>query len=218
MTESMGVEKKQLGRTPTHEEVFKETHTLKSDKSKWVDKRSQDTHAQHAEAQAQGMELQPIDEDLIWEEVCGGKKKNRVYRKGSFFSSSIKSGTTSANSVSGRAPRNQNSVPDLREQIHNLNEELFQRVTQQTDERISKLLDTRLAPLEKTQKKLEKLERAIGKAKKEKLKQKRWNEAYVRASSSSSAVPLPPPPPPPSMSSDGGYDDDGDEDDTEDYS
>ncbi|XLU75906.1 hypothetical protein S245_034959 [Arachis hypogaea] len=26
--------KKQLGRTPTHEEVFKKTHTLKSDKSK----------------------------------------------------------------------------------------------------------------------------------------------------------------------------------------
>ncbi|QHO23896.1 uncharacterized protein [Arachis hypogaea] len=170
------------------------------------------------------MKLQPIDEDLIWEEVCGGQKKNRVYGKGSFFASSIKSGTTSANSVSRRAPRNQNSVPNLREQIHNLNEELFQRVTQQTDERISKLLDTRLAPLEKTQKKLEKLERAIGKAKKEKLKQKRWNEAYVsyyekvRASSSSSAVPLPPPPPPPSMSSDEGYDDDEDEDDTEDYS
>ncbi|XP_016165171.2 uncharacterized protein LOC107607782 [Arachis ipaensis] len=227
--------KKQLGRTPTHEEVFKETHTLKSDKSKWVDKRSQDTHekfikklaevqAQHAEAQAQGMELQPIDEDFIWEEVCGGQKKNRVYGKGSFFSNSIKSGTTSANSVSGRAPRNQNFVPDLREQIHNLNEELFQRVTQQTDERISKLLDTRLAPLEKTQKKLEKLERAIGKAKKEKLKQKKWNEAYVsyyekvRASNSSSAVPLPLPPPPPSMSSDEDYDDDEDEDDTEDYS
>ncbi|RYR54180.1 hypothetical protein Ahy_A06g029442 [Arachis hypogaea] len=176
--------KKQLSRTPTHEEVFKKTHTLKSDKSKWVDKRSQDTHkkfikklaevhAQHAEAQAQGMELPPIDEDLIWEE----------------------SGITSTNSVSGRAPINQNSVPDLREQIYNLNEDLFQRVTQQTDERISKLLDTRLDPL-KTQKKLEKLERAIGKAKKEKLKQKRWNEAYVsyydkvRASSSSSAVPL----------------------------
>ncbi|RYR58645.1 hypothetical protein Ahy_A05g024517 [Arachis hypogaea] len=227
--------KKQLARTPTHEEVFKEIHTLKSDKSKWVDKRSQDTRekfikklaevqAQRAEAQAQGMELQPIDEDLIWEEVCGGQKKNRVYRKGSFFSSSIKSGTTSANSVSGRAPRNQNSVPDLREQIYNLNEELFQRVTQQTDERISKLLDIRLAPLEKTQKKLEKLERAIGKAKKEKLKQKRWNEAYVsyyekvRASSSSSVVPLPPPLPPHSMSSDEGYDDDEDEDDTEDYS
>ncbi|QHN97211.1 uncharacterized protein DS421_18g625460 [Arachis hypogaea] len=110
--------------------------------------------------------------------------------------------------------------------IHNLNEELFQRVTQQTDERISKLLDTRLAPLEKTQKKLEKLERAIGKAKKEKLKHKRWNEAYVsyykkvRASSSSTTAPLPPPPPPPppSISSDEDYDDDGDEDDTEDYS
>ncbi|RYQ85062.1 hypothetical protein Ahy_B10g104561 isoform B [Arachis hypogaea] len=173
--------KKQLDRTPTHEEVFKETHTLKSDKSKWVDKRSQDTHekfikklaevqAQHVEAQAQGMELPPIDEDLIWEEVCGGQKKNRVYGKGAFFSSSIKSRITSANSVSGRASTNQNSVPDLREQIHNLNEELFQRVTQQTDECISKLLDTRLALLEKTQKKLEKLERAIGKAKKEKLK------------------------------------------------
>ncbi|RYR26772.1 hypothetical protein Ahy_B02g061073 [Arachis hypogaea] len=183
---------KKLGRTPTHEEVFKETQTLKSDKSKWVDKRSQDTHvrysinekfikklaevqAQHAEVQAQGMELQPIDEDLIWEEVCGGQKKNRVYEKESFFSSSIKSGTTSANS----STKNQNFVPDLREQIHNLNEEIFQCVTQQTDERISKLLDTRLAPLEKTQKKLEKLERTIGKAKKEKLKQKRWNEAYV---------------------------------------
>nr|XP_025605420.1 uncharacterized protein LOC112696771 [Arachis hypogaea] len=227
--------KKQLDRTPTHEEVFKETHTLKSDKSKWVDKRSRDTHekfikklaevqAQHVEAQAQGMELPPIDEDLIWEEVCGGQKKNRVYGKGAFFSSSIKSRTTSANSVSGRASTNQNSVPDLREQIHNLNEELFQRVTQQTDERISKLLDTRLAPLEKTQKKLEKLERAIGKAKKEKLKQKRWNEAYVsyykkvRASSSSTTAPPPPPPPPPSISSDEDYDDDGDEDDTEDYS
>ncbi|XP_072084587.1 uncharacterized protein [Arachis hypogaea] len=116
--------KKQLDRTPTHEEVFKETHTLKSDKSKWVDKRSQDTHekfikklaevqAQHVEAQAQGMELPPIDEDLIWEEVCGGQKKNRVYGKGAFFSSSIKSRTTSANSVSGRASTNQNSVPDL---------------------------------------------------------------------------------------------------------
>ncbi|QHO41207.1 uncharacterized protein [Arachis hypogaea] len=69
-------------------------------------------------------------------------------------------------------------------------------------------------------KKLEKLEQAIGKAKKEKLKQKRWNEAYekVRVSSSSSAVLLPPPPPPPSMSSDEDYDDDVDEDDTEDYS
>ncbi|XP_052111581.1 uncharacterized protein LOC107470036 [Arachis duranensis] len=207
--------KKQLDRTPTHEEVFKETHTLKSDKSKWVDKRSQDTHekfikklaevqAQHVEAQAQGMELPPIDEDLIWEEVCGGQKKNRVYGKGAFFSSSIKSRTTSANSVSGRASTNQNS----------------------TDERISKLLDTHLAPLEKTQKKLEKLERAIGKAKKEKLKQKRWNEAYVsyykkvRASSSSTTAPLPPPlsPPPPSISSDEDYDDDRDEDDTEDYS
>ncbi|RYR61851.1 hypothetical protein Ahy_A04g019084 [Arachis hypogaea] len=120
--------------------------------------------------------------------------------------------------------RNQNFVPDLREQIYNLNEELFQRVTQQTNEHISKLLDTCLAPLEKTQKKLEKLERAIGKGKKEKLKQKRWNETYVsyyekvRASSNSSAVPLPPPPPPPSMSSDEDYDDDEDEDDTEDYS
>ncbi|XP_052117032.1 uncharacterized protein LOC127746772 [Arachis duranensis] len=187
-------------------------------------KKLAEVQAQHVEAQAQGMELPPIDEDLIWEEVCGGQKKNRVYGKGAFFSSSIKSRTTSANSVSGRASTNQNSVPDLREQIHNLNEELFQRVTQQTDERISKLLDTRLAPLEKTQKKLEKLERAIGKAKKEKLKQKRWNEAYVsyykkvRASSSSTTAPPPPPPPPPSISSDEDYDDDGDEDDTEDYS
>ncbi|RYR03787.1 hypothetical protein Ahy_B06g083101 [Arachis hypogaea] len=61
-------------------------------------------------------------------------------------------------------------------------------------------------------------------AKKEKLKRKRWNEAYVsyykkvRASSSSTTAPLPPPPPPPSISSDEDYDDDGDEDDTEDYS
>ncbi|QHO23739.1 hypothetical protein S245_040050 [Arachis hypogaea] len=119
------------------------------------------------------MELPPIDEDLIWEEVCSGQKKNRVYKKRAFFSSFIKFETTFAKSVSGRAPTNQNSIPDLREQIHNFNEELFQHVSQQTDERISKLLDTRLAPLEKTQKKLEKLERAIGKAKKEKLKQKR---------------------------------------------
>ncbi|RYR25557.1 hypothetical protein Ahy_B02g059362 [Arachis hypogaea] len=36
-----------LGRTPTHEEVFKKTHTLKNDKSKWVDKHSQDTHVRY---------------------------------------------------------------------------------------------------------------------------------------------------------------------------
>ncbi|RYQ97355.1 hypothetical protein Ahy_B08g093398 [Arachis hypogaea] len=36
--------KKQLGRTPTYEEVFKKIHTLKSDMSKWVDKHFQDTH------------------------------------------------------------------------------------------------------------------------------------------------------------------------------
>ncbi|KAL4306205.1 hypothetical protein AHAS_Ahas16G0155000 [Arachis hypogaea] len=75
--------------------------------------------------------------------------------------------------------------------IHNLNEEIFQRVTQQTNEHISKLLDTRLAPLKKTQKKLE---WAIGKAKKKKLKQKN-----IRASSSSNVVPLPPPLSPPSI-------------------
>ncbi|KAL4344712.1 hypothetical protein AHAS_Ahas11G0205800 [Arachis hypogaea] len=40
--------KRQLSRTPTHEEVFKESHTLKSDKSKWVDKRSQDTHVRYS--------------------------------------------------------------------------------------------------------------------------------------------------------------------------
>ncbi|RYR39472.1 hypothetical protein Ahy_A09g045025 [Arachis hypogaea] len=76
------------------------------------------TKAQYAKAHAQGMELLPFDEDLIWEEVCGGQKKNQVYQKGAIFSSSIKFGTTSTNS------------------IHNLNEKLFQPVTQQTDERI----------------------------------------------------------------------------------
>ncbi|MED6186525.1 hypothetical protein PIB30_067517 [Stylosanthes scabra] len=35
---------KELGRIPTHEEVFIELHTRKGDKSKWVDKHSQDTH------------------------------------------------------------------------------------------------------------------------------------------------------------------------------
>ncbi|RYR62568.1 hypothetical protein Ahy_A04g020248 [Arachis hypogaea] len=130
--------KKQLGHTPTHEKIFKETNTLKSDMSKWVDKRSQDAHVrysinvklmymlpleylcthihtQHVEAQAQGMELPPIDEDLIWEEVCGGKKKNRIYRKVAFFSSSTKSRTTSANSVSGRvrASSSSSAVPLL---------------------------------------------------------------------------------------------------------
>ncbi|MED6180240.1 hypothetical protein PIB30_008434 [Stylosanthes scabra] len=115
--------------------------------------------AQHGEAQAQGIDLPPIDEDVVWEEVC--------------------------------------------------------------DERIIKLLDTHLAPLEKSSKKLEKIQRAAEKAKKARLKHKEWNEAYAnyykktKASSSSKAIPPPPPPPP--MESDEEHDDDEDEDDTEDY-
>ncbi|MED6164865.1 hypothetical protein PIB30_094241, partial [Stylosanthes scabra] len=213
---------KELGRIPTHEEVFNELHTRKGDKSKWVDKRSQDTHnrfkerlaelqAQHAEAQAQGIDLPPIDEDAVWEEVCGDTKKNRVYDKGAFFSES------DFRFATGR-PSSPDQTSGLQEEINKLNKEIH-RVTQQTDERIIKLLDTRLAPLEKSSKKLEKFQRAAEKAKKARLKQKEWNEAYanyykkIKASNSSNAIPPPPPP----MESDEEYDDE-DEDDTEDYS
>ncbi|MED6132960.1 hypothetical protein PIB30_023677 [Stylosanthes scabra] len=113
--------------------------------SGWT-KRSQDTHnrfkerldelrAQHAEAQAQGIDLPPIDEDTVWEEVCGGTKKNRVYDKGAFFSEyPFKSGTTSSYSETGR-PSSLDQTSHLQEEINKLNEEIL-RVTQQTDERI----------------------------------------------------------------------------------
>ncbi|MED6110929.1 hypothetical protein PIB30_047604 [Stylosanthes scabra] len=163
-----------VGSYTYHEEVIIELHTRKGDKSKWVDKRSQDTHnsfkerlaelrAQHAETQAQGIDLPPIDEDAVWEEVCSGTKKNRVYGKGAFFSEySFKSETTSSYSETGR-PSSPDQTSHLQEEINKLNEEI-KCVTQQTDERIIKLLDTRLDPLEKSSKKLEKIQQAAKKA------------------------------------------------------
>ncbi|MED6201787.1 hypothetical protein PIB30_098530 [Stylosanthes scabra] len=83
----------ELGRTPTHSEVFARTHPRKEDQL-WVDKRSADVNEAflaelkrlHAERQAlmeAGCpEPPPIDEGALWTRFVGGRKRGRIYGMG----------------------------------------------------------------------------------------------------------------------------------------
>ncbi|MED6163987.1 hypothetical protein PIB30_085226 [Stylosanthes scabra] len=60
----------------THAKVIKASGWTSALKTPMFKERLVELQAQHAQAQAQGIDLPPIDEDVIWEEVCGGIKKN----------------------------------------------------------------------------------------------------------------------------------------------
>ncbi|MED6141223.1 hypothetical protein PIB30_101127 [Stylosanthes scabra] len=86
----------ELGRTPTHSEVFVRTHTRKEDQL-WVDKRSADVNeaflAELKRLQAEHQALMeagcpkppPIDEGALWTRFAGGRKRGRIYGMGGDF-------------------------------------------------------------------------------------------------------------------------------------
>ncbi|MED6182439.1 hypothetical protein PIB30_028432 [Stylosanthes scabra] len=88
----------ELGRTPTHSEVFTRAHTKKKDRGQWVDKRAEDANQeyddeikrleeQRAELISAGCpEPPPIDYDAVWLRIVGGRKKGRIYGRGKVLS------------------------------------------------------------------------------------------------------------------------------------
>ncbi|MED6226473.1 hypothetical protein PIB30_104119 [Stylosanthes scabra] len=83
----------ELGRTPTHSEVFERSHTRKEDQL-WVDKRSADVNEaflaelKRLQAERQALmeagcpEPPPIDEVALWTRFAGGRKRGRIYGMG----------------------------------------------------------------------------------------------------------------------------------------
>ncbi|MED6152993.1 hypothetical protein PIB30_097310 [Stylosanthes scabra] len=83
----------ELGRTPTHSEVFERTHTRKEDQL-WVDKRSAEVNEaflaelKRLQAERQALmeagcpEPPPIDEAALWTRFAGGRKRGRIYGMG----------------------------------------------------------------------------------------------------------------------------------------
>ncbi|MED6154619.1 hypothetical protein PIB30_114340, partial [Stylosanthes scabra] len=83
----------ELGRTPTHSEVFARTHTRKEDRS-WVDKRAEDVNEaflaelNRLQAERQALieagcpEPPPIDEGALLTRFAGGRKRGRIYGMG----------------------------------------------------------------------------------------------------------------------------------------
>ncbi|MED6153936.1 hypothetical protein PIB30_107008 [Stylosanthes scabra] len=122
----------ELGRTPTHSEVFERTHTRKEDQL-WVDKRSADVNEaflaelKRLQAERQALmeagcpEPPPIDEAALWTRFAGGRKRGRIYGMGvvpshqhpPLFPDDEDADTASA--------------PDLRERVVMLNREISQQ-------------------------------------------------------------------------------------------
>ncbi|RYR39127.1 hypothetical protein Ahy_A09g044578 [Arachis hypogaea] len=71
---------KSLDREATLTESFKYTHMLKENKAKFVD---------HGEDATDGSAASVVDPDAIWREIASTPYKNRLYRMGSFFASSL---------------------------------------------------------------------------------------------------------------------------------
>ncbi|MED6199673.1 hypothetical protein PIB30_078142 [Stylosanthes scabra] len=123
----------ELGRTPTHSEVFARTHTRKEDQL-WVDKRSADVNEaflaelKRLQAERQALmeagcpEPPPIDEGALWTHFAGGCKRGRIYGMGVVPSHQyhpLFSDDEDADTASG--------PPDLRERVVLLNREISQQ-------------------------------------------------------------------------------------------
>ncbi|MED6152991.1 hypothetical protein PIB30_097292, partial [Stylosanthes scabra] len=123
----------ELGRTPTHSEVFARTHTRKEDQL-WVDKRSADVNEaflaelKRLQAERQALmeagcpEPPPIDEAALWTRFAGGRKTGRIYGMGVVPSHQyppLFPDDEDADTASG--------PPDLRERVVLLNREISQQ-------------------------------------------------------------------------------------------
>ncbi|MED6191056.1 hypothetical protein PIB30_112262, partial [Stylosanthes scabra] len=181
----------ELGRTPTHSEVFARTHTRKEDRS-WVDKRAEDVNEafiaelNRLQAERQALieagcpEPPPIDEGALWTRFAGGRKRGRIYGMGvvpSHQHPPLFPDDEDANTA---------SAPDLRERVVMLNREISQQAEANA---------RRVAALESTVQSQSQEVSDLRKA---------YADVYnlltqMRSGGSSSATlsDLPPPPPPP---------------------
>ncbi|MED6215418.1 hypothetical protein PIB30_113466, partial [Stylosanthes scabra] len=122
----------ELGRTPTHSEVFARTHTRKENRS-WVDKRAEDVNEaflaelNRLQAERQALieagcpEPPPIDEGALWTRFAGGRKRGRIYGMG----------VVPSHQHPPLFPDDEDadtaSTPDLRERVVMLNREISQQ-------------------------------------------------------------------------------------------
>ncbi|MED6165041.1 hypothetical protein PIB30_095902 [Stylosanthes scabra] len=130
MRERMALE---LGQPPTQSEVFARTQTRKEDQL-WVDRRSEDANGAFLEElkklqtehqaiiDAGGPEPPPIDEDAMWTQIAGGRKRGRIYGKAVVPSHKypmLFGDPDDDDTASG--------LPDLKDQVVLLNRELTQQ-------------------------------------------------------------------------------------------
>ncbi|MED6149716.1 hypothetical protein PIB30_065212 [Stylosanthes scabra] len=123
----------ELGRTPTHSEVFARTHTRKEDQL-WVNKRSADVNEaflaelKRLQAERQALmeagcpEPPPIDKAALWTRFAGGRKRGQIYGMGVVPSHQyppLFPDDEDADTASG--------PPDLREKVVLLNREISQQ-------------------------------------------------------------------------------------------
>ncbi|RYR44233.1 hypothetical protein Ahy_A08g040599 [Arachis hypogaea] len=94
---------KSLDRDAILVETFKYTHTLKENKERFIDQRSQDHYksymqrldvatqqSQQSGENTNGSATSVVDPDAVWRETISGLHKNSVYGLASFFASSLR--------------------------------------------------------------------------------------------------------------------------------
>ncbi|RYQ96519.1 hypothetical protein Ahy_B08g092303 [Arachis hypogaea] len=134
---------KSLEREATLTETFKFTHTLKENKARFVDQRSQDHYRlkattqqsqQNGEDAADGFLTSVVDSDVVCHETTSSPYKNRVYGLGSFFTSSLRTSTLSppSGSAISRAIHPEEGM-DLRLQEQELQRSLHQQAQEFND-------------------------------------------------------------------------------------
>ncbi|MED6116030.1 hypothetical protein PIB30_096313 [Stylosanthes scabra] len=206
-----------LDRPPTDAKVFRETHTCKRDRS-IVERRADDLLAQEGGDESAAT----VDPNIVWRQTLSEPCKNRVYRVGGFFVSSLRRsgyGCSSASATSSHTGPADVEVVDLREHVQNLTQSLHSQgevLQQQIDEvrSLKETLDKRDTREDEQIRCLEEMQR-----------QTAANYDPLRAASSTTVVggsggsstapptlpPRPPPPPPPPAQPDHGLADDDDD-------
>ncbi|RYR26188.1 hypothetical protein Ahy_B02g060361 [Arachis hypogaea] len=111
-------------------ETFKYTHMLKENKARFVDQRLEaatQQSQQSGEDATDGSKASVVDPDAVWHEIASAPYKNRIYRIGSFFVSSLRTSTLrlSSGSATSRAVQPEEGM-DLMLQVQELQRNLHQ--------------------------------------------------------------------------------------------
>ncbi|MED6149240.1 hypothetical protein PIB30_060523 [Stylosanthes scabra] len=134
-----------LDRPPTEPELFRETHTWKRDiNTKFFANFQQATQQTQEEGDESAGKADP---NIVWRQTLSEPHKNRVYRAGGFFASSLRTsgyGGSSASATSTHTGPATSKVVDLREQVQNSTQSLETQgqVLQQYIDEVRSLNDT----------------------------------------------------------------------------